>query len=136
MLKFKKIIITASAITAILSSGAMVANAYYGSTQGGLNISTHWIPVAKDTASGWTYTNYGYQDTNWDMSRLWVSTYVTAYDNNYNYASASSYGNGVEALEGWNNAEAKIRNMRSAYGTHNGGSNGIGSQTRYSSWYK
>lgn len=135
MLKFKKVIIMASVLASVLAPSALSSNAYYGSTDGGLNISKHYVPILKDTASGWTYTNYGYEDTNWDLDRLWASTYVTAY-NKDSYTTASAYGTGSAALEGWYNAVAKIRNIQSAYGTHSGGSTNKCSQTKYSSWSK
>ncbi|WP_028517999.1 hypothetical protein [Ruminococcus flavefaciens] len=133
MLKIKKAIVAVSAIVTMISTGALLANAYTCSTEGRLSVSKHYIPALKDTASGYTYTNYGYKETGWNTDKLWTSTYVTAYSKN-DSTSASCSSSGPAALEGWDDADAKIRNIKSANGTHKGGSTGVGSQTKYSSW--
>lgn len=133
MLKIKKAIITVSALVTILSTGLLTANAIYGSTEGDLYVSKHWVPVLKDSASGHTSTNYGHQETGFDTSKLWCSTSITAYNKN-DSVSASCYSVSHHALEGKDHAEVSIRNIKSANGTHTGGSTGIGYQTKYSSW--
>ena len=133
MLKIKKAIVAVSAIVTMISTGALLANAYTCSTQGRLSVSKHYIPALKDTASGYTYTNYGCDRSGWNTDILWTSTYINAYSKN-DSTSASCYSTGAAALEGWDDAVAKIRNIQSANGTHSGGSSGYGSQTKYSSW--
>lgn len=133
MLKLKKAIIAVSILATVLSPAAIGAHAYYGNTNGTLNVSKHWVPVLKDSARGNTNTNYGHKETGFDDSKLWTRTSVTAY-NKDDYTTASCSNSGVAALEGWDSAEAKIRNIQSANGTHTGGSNGIGSVTAYTSW--
>ena len=137
MLKFKKIIIIASVLATALASGALAPHAYVGSTKGGLKVTYYYVPIQKDKASGWTYTNYGIQDKDYNVNKLWVTTSVTAYNKNNEYTTASSSGYGTAALEGWYDADAKIRNMKRAKSTHKGGHTGKGSsQPLYASWSK
>ena len=133
MLKIKKAIITVGAFVTILSTGALAANAMYGDVDGTLNVSKHWVPILNDTARANTCTNYGYKEAGWNTNKLWCSSSVTAYSKD-DSSSASCYSSGPAALEGWDSAEAKFRNIKSANGTHKGGATGYGSKTKYSSW--
>ncbi len=129
MLKIKKSIIAVSALTTILSISMLNASANSPSTHGDLHIDYHYVPILKDSARGNTYTNVGYNGNNLD--NLWVKTTVKATNKSGDTVTEKSEGYGVEALEGWNSATAKIRNIKKANGTHSGGCKNGPSATTY-----
>lgn len=102
-----------------------------GSTYGYLNVSYHYVPVLKDTARGNTACNIF--DSNNGTSKMWTKTTVKVYDYDGNSNSNTKWNYDTAAMEGWNATETQIRHMKSANGTHVGGSDQC-QATAYTSW--
>lgn len=140
MKKTIRIIAAVMSAASMLAIGSVTASAGRSyDLDGWLYINYHYIPILKDTAEARTCTSYGLptgSTTGGTLDDLWATSTATAYDKSGNYVTDSHTAWGTPALEGLHESgvTVSIRNMRSAYGTHKGGTLGYGSATKYSSW--
>ena len=109
-------------------SGALASGAVYGS----LNVTYHYVPVLKDKAVANTSCDI-FDNSPTGNDTMWTKTTVTAYNGNNESVTDTRWNYNTAAMEGWNGAEAEIRNIQRANGEHRGGSDNCSAIT-YTSW--